>query len=310
MKTAVVFGLGFAILGSTSAFAQDLSYGNLGVSLSTLKADGGEVDITAIDGEAGVQFDAFDVFLGATLARLSVSGADEDLDIDTATIGLGYSFGPNYRVDLSHTEIGISIDGDSADTSIQELGFAYDDGTYFGRFAIAKGDDNNDLDELYSLVGGYAFAPNSEVSLSIHFVEDDANTFDDPVYVLKTEYAPGGWGVTLDLASVSIVGETVSLTSLGGHYDITPQITVNGNYAVASVDGDDLSTAMIGVSYDFTENYSVFGNVSQTEFDGISETLDGFTFGFEVDFGAKPTSQETTGERLTSVLAPIAGFSF
>ena len=93
-----------------------------------------------------------------------MSGTNATLDIgipvtfgaDALTFGGGYSFN-DFRVDVSNTDLDLdlSIGPIGIGGDITEIGFAYDNGTYFGRLGYAQIDEDllGDVSSTGLLVG-------------------------------------------------------------------------------------------------------------------------------------------------------------
>lgn len=311
------------VLVAGTAAAQELDYGNLTVSSTslTLPVDGLDydlgLDILALDGSAGLSFGALDIFASGTQAELTLDIPEEETDgenlslkLQSIGLGAGYSFAGNYRVDLSQSRIDLDVEDLSADTSFTELGFGYVRGPIFARAAIGKGDDNSGLENVISVMGGYEFTDTIQASLSLHTVDEDLDQFDRPVIVANAEWDTDFGGASLDVVNAKIDDTNLQVFSLTAYYSVTPDIDILGSFSSGQIDGNGLTTTALGASYGITDTFDAFASYSLTQVDGVPSDIKGVSIGVQFDLGDKPTVRETTSERLTNALAPLAGISF
>ena len=291
-----------------AASAQELSYGGFSASMGNYTAGPTDVDTTVFSGNVGVQVQDFDFWISGTNATLDI-GLPVDLSADALTFGAGYSFN-DFRVDVSNTDLDLSIGPLGIGGGITEIGFAYDNGTYFGRLGYGQVDEDflGDVSTTGLLVG-YRLTERAEVALSIHNIDEPSSTLDKPIYILSANYDGGQWGVELDALNADLGIAKVSVTSLGANYDINDTWSIYGNYAQADLDILEATSMRLGGAYN-TGAYTIFADYSISEIDGAPDDLRGVTFGFTMDFGSKPTSHETTADRLGGVLGSIAGYQF
>jgi hypothetical protein len=306
----ILMGASVTALMASGASAQELSYGTFTASYGALSGGGTDVETTLFAGQAGMQMGNVDFWTSGYVAQASIDGLPVDLGSDALALGFGYTFAQDFRVDVSTSTIGLDIGGVGLDIGLTEIGAAYDNGTYFGRLSYTDLDlpGGIPIDSLVSLHAGYAMNDVFEVSLSVHAADDPSGTL-DPIYILTTEYDNGQFGVTFDAAQVALGGTDLSVTTLGGNYQINDQWGVEGAYTVADAGGGlDATQFRLGATYDFNDNMSAFANYNSIEIAGTD--VDGFSLGMTVDFGTKSTSQQTTGDRLAGVLGSVGGFNF
>lgn len=58
------------------------------------------------------------------------------------------------------------------------------------------------------------------------------------------------------------------------------------------------------------DTYKFFADYTYGDADGLDDHLDGFSVGVSMDFGDKPTSYETTADRLTNVVKSVMAFDY
>lgn len=303
----LLMGTALSVVAATGVSAQELSYGGLFANYGSFSTPGTDFDMTILGAEAGITVQNFDFWINGAQVTIAPDGLGGNITADVTTIGAGYSFGGTYRVDVSSTDLsfgtpfGISI-------GLDEVGFAYDNGTYFARLSYA--DVNQPIpgfDGIYGLHVGYAFNDMAEVSLSVHDVDESSGTI-DTIYILSGEYDTGRWGVKLDAATTSLGGTDLTLVSLGGNYQINDQWGVRGAYTNIDAGGTDIDMFRIGGSYAMNDTYSVFADYTTIDLAGTD--IDGFSFGLTMDFGDKPSSYETTADRLLGVVETAGAFDF
>ncbi|MFT5744109.1 MAG: hypothetical protein ACI86S_002188 [Paracoccaceae bacterium] len=116
-------------------------------------AGSADVDTTVFSGTFSVQVQEFDFWMSGTNATLDI-GIPVTFGADALTFGGGYSFN-DFRVDVSNTDLDLSIGPIGIGGDITEIGFAYDNGTYFGRLGYAQIDEDlvGDVSSTGLLVG-------------------------------------------------------------------------------------------------------------------------------------------------------------
>ena len=308
MKTLFI-GTAIAVTAVTGAAAQELSYGQLFANYGTLSTPLGDADVTILGVEAGVRVQDFDFWIDGVQITASPDAVLGNLTGDVLTIGAGYTFADTYRVDVSSSDLGVGFGGFGLiNIGLDEIGFAYDNGTFFGRLSYA--DINQPLPGVDGLLGlhvGYQFNDYADVSLSVHSLDESSGTV-DPLYILSGEYDTGQWGIKAEYASISIGSTDVSLLGLAGNYQINDQWGVRGAYTTVDLAGTDADLFRIGGTYNVNDTYALYAGLTRADIDG--DTVDGFNFGMSMDFGDKPASYETTADRLFSVVETVGTFDY
>lgn len=308
MKNLLI-GTALATIAATGVAAQELSYGRLIANYGMVSTPGGDADITILGAEVGIQVQEFDFWLNGTQLTLSPDGAPFNVTADVTTIGAGYSFGGEYRVDVSSTDLGLGFGGGGGiNIGLDEIGVAYDNGTYFGRLSFA--DVNQPipgLDGIYSLNVGYNISEEAKVSLSVHDIDESSGSI-DPIYILSGEYDTGRWGVKLDAASTNLLGTDLTLVALGGNYQFNNQWGIRGAYTNIDAGGTDIDAYRLGGTYNINDTYTVYAGLTQADLGGT--TIDGFNVGISMDFGSKPDSYQTTADRLLGLVETAGAFDY
>jgi|GEM_PF-2359957 hypothetical protein len=297
---------------ATGASAQEITYGGLMANLGVYSVDGNDADLSLFAGDIGVAVGSFDFWIDGLQASLSPEGASYDFHADVLTLGAAASFGNGFRVDVSSSDISVGYAFYGYDVGIDELGIAYDNGTYFGRFSYAKlsEDTNGDIDGLWGLHVGYAFSDAAEMSLSVHNVDGDWGDYIDPIYILSGSYDAGVWDVELNGISANIDGLDISLLTIGGSYDFTSEWSAYGAYTYGALEDYDANLIRIGAAYTLNDTYKFFADYTYADVEDMDGNLDGFSIGVSMDFGDKPTSYETTADRLTNSLKSVLAFDY
>jgi hypothetical protein len=297
---------------STAASAQEITYGGLLANLGTYSADGYDADLSLFAGDIGIAVGTFDFWIDGIQATLSPEGSSYDLHADILTLGAGASFGNGFRVDVSSSDISVGYAFFGYDFGMDEIGVAYDNGTYFGRISYAKlsEDTNGYLDGLWGLHAGYAFSDAAEISLSVHAVDGEVEDYVDPVYILSGSYDAGVWDVELNGISANFDGLDVSLLTIGGSYDITSEWSAYGAYTYGALEDYDANLIRVGAAYTLNDTYKFFADYTYADVEDMDGNLDGFSIGVSMDFGDKPASYETTADRLTNVLKSALAFDY
>lgn len=304
----ILSGTALALLAASGVAAQDLSYGRLIADYGMFSSGGDDASLTTLGAEVGVAVQQFDFWMNGTQITISPDGTPTNLTADVFTIGAGYSFGGNYRVDVSSSDLGIGLGGSGLNVGLDEIGVAYDNDTFFARLSYA--DVNQPVpgfDGLVSLHAGYAFNDMAEVSFSVHTADEASGTL-DPIYILSGEYDTGRWGVELDAVSVDLGGTDVTLVTLGGNYQFNDAWGMRGAYTNLDAGGLDGDLIRVGGTYNVNDQYTLFAGYSRADLDGTE--IDGFNFGMSMDFGSKPSSYETTADRLLGVVETAGSFGY
>lgn len=260
---AITFSLGAFC--AMPAAAQELSYGGLELGYG-LQDDGSDrADLLVFGGELGMRFGAADMWLSGQAAQADPGDGGATREAETGALGAGYTFGNGMRVDLSTAR----VSAPALTLSFDELGLGYDSGTFFGRAAYAQvADSTTGVESLTSLLMGYRLAPGAEMSVSAHLVEDAGGTRDAPLLVLE------------------------------GHYDVTDQFGLDGSISRIDLDGIAFDSLRLGGSYAVNDRYAVFADLEQTRSDALADDVTSLSVGVSVDFGSRPTSQESSAERI------------
>ena len=307
MKT-LFLGTAIAMTAVTSAAAQELSYGRLIADFEMLSTPGGDVNASILGAEAGVRVQDFDFWINGSQVTISPDGVPVNLTADVTTIGAGYTFSGNYRVDVSSSNLGFGFGGSGLSIGLDEIGVAYDNGTFFGRLSFA--DINQPVPGVDGLLGlhvGYQFNDYADVSMSVHALDETSGTV-DPLIILGGEYDTGQWGVKAEYASISLGGTDLSLVSLAGNYQINDQWGVRGAYSTADIAGTDADLIRLGGTYNVNDKYTLYAGLSRIDLGGTE--VDGFNIGMTMDFGDKPASYETTADRLLGVIETAGAFDY
>lgn len=301
-------GATIAVSAVTGAAAQELSYGNLTAHYSMLDAAGTDVDVTSLGVELGVRVQELDFWIDGGQVTLSPDGLGGNITADLLTIGAGYTFANTYRVDVSSTDLNLSLGGFGAGIGLDEIGLAYDNGTYFARLSYA---DLNQpvpgVDGLWGVHAGYKFNDYANVSLSVHGLDEASGTV-DPLVILSGEYDTGTWGAKMEAATIDIGGTDLTLVSLAGNYQFNNQWGITGGYTDIDLAGTDASVIRLGGTYNVNDQYTLYAGLSRTELAGTD--VDGFGIGMRMDFGDKPASYETTADRLVGVLENVTALDY
>ncbi|WP_417255282.1 hypothetical protein [Celeribacter sp.] len=297
---------------SSGAFAQEITYGGIMANYGTYSADGLDADVSVFAGDIGVAVGSFDFWIDGVQSTLSPEGIDANLSADVLTLGAGASFGNGFRVDVSSTDLSLGVSVYGLDVGIDELGVAYDSGTYFGRVSYAKLNEDTDglLDGLWGLHGGYAFSDVAEVSLSVHGVDGEVDEYVDPIYILSGSYDAGLWDVEVNGISANILDADISLLTVGGSYDFTSDWSAYGSYSYGSIEDYDANLLRVGAAYTLNDTYKVFADYTYADVEDMDGNFDGFSIGVSMDFGDKPTSYETTADRLTNSLKSLMAYDY
>lgn len=310
MRTLFATTAALAISTAGAVAAQDLSYGGIMTSYGKYSLDGDDADIRLLAGDLGIEMQNVDIWISGVQGQLSPEGTPTNLTFDAWTIGAGVSFADTYRIDASSSDLDLNIGGLGAGIGLDEIGFAYDNGTMFGRLSYAQVDQEAaGVDALYGLMAGYAFTDSTEVALSIHSIDETTNTFEDPIYILSANHDGGRWGVELDAASAKLGTADLRIVALSGEYDFTDTWSAYGSYANADLDGNALTSMRVGGAYNMGD-YRVFADYSVSDLEGTSDNVTGVSFGVSMDFGDKPTSHETTTDRLLGFADTVGGYDF
>ena len=301
-------GTAIAVTAVTGAAAQELSYGNLTAHYSMLDAAGTDIDITSLGAEIGVRVQELDFWIEGGQVTISPDGFPANITADLLTIGAGYTFANAYRVDVSSTDLNLSLGGLGLGIGLNEIGFAYDNDTYFARLSYADVDQPiPGVDGLWSLHAGYKFNDYANVSLSFHDLDEASGTV-DPLVILSGEYDTGVWGAQVEAATIDLGGADLTLISLAGNYQINDQWGVTGGYTDIDLAGTDASVIRLGGTYNVNDQYTLYAGLSRTELAGTD--IDGLNIGMRLDFGDKPVSYETTADRLVGVLENVAALDY
>lgn len=300
-----------AIVAAGSVAAQEISYGGLLGSYGYYTDGDNDLDLAIYGGELGIQIDSFDMWVNGLQADLTVDDSPVGLNADLSTIGVGYSFGNGMRADVSSSSLGVGLGGFGLNFGLTEFGLGYDSGSFFGRVSFTDVSDSYlELDGIYGLMVGYEVMEGTEVSLSVHQIDEPNDIIDEPIYVFEGSYDGGRWGAQLDAIVFSQDGLDLSLVSLGGDYDITGPWGAYGSYSRIDLDGTEIDSVRLGGSYDFGNNITAYVDLSQTMSDDLDDDVTGLSVGVTMDLGDKPTSWETTGDRIVGVLEPVTGLDF
>lgn len=297
---------------ATGATAQEITYGGLLANYGTYSLDDFDADLSLFAGDIGVAVGSFDFWIEGVQGNLDLEDDSDDHYSDVLTLGAGASFGDGFRIDVSSTDLSIDLGFFDTDIGIDELGAAYDNGTYFGRLSYAKLSEDADgyLDGIWGLHAGYAFSDAAEVSLSVHSVDGDADDYIDPIYILSGRYDAGLWDIEMNGLFTEIDSYDLSLLTLGGTYDFTNEWSAYGAYTYGSIEDDDANLLRVGAAYTLNDTYKFFADYTYGDADGLDDHLDGFSVGVSMDFGDKPTSYETTADRLTNVVKSVMAFDY
>lgn len=311
MKNLVVT-TALACAAAGGAYAQEITYGGLLANYGTYSADDYDADLSLFAGEIGVAVDSFDFWIEGVQNTLDPEGLGADLHADVLTLGAGVSFGNGFRVDVSSTDLSFGVFIAGLDVGIDELGVAYDSGTYFGRVSYAKLSEDTDgfLDGLWGLHGGYSFTDAAEVSLSVHGVDGDVDDYVDPIYILSGSYDAGLWDVEVNGISASIDDADISLLTVGGSYNFASEWSAYGAYSYGSIEDYDANLVRIGAAYTFSDTYKVFADYTYVDVEDMDDNINGFSIGLSMDFGDKPASYETTADRLTNSLKSLMAYDY
>lgn len=173
LRKHLLIVLAASTMGS-AAMAQQVSYGEFGLSVGGYKFDGERFNVLSGKGEIGITAGNMDFWTAGEANALQSVGGD-NFELRALSFGAGYSFGNGVRADLSYNDISVGLTSASVSLSFYELGVSYQANDFFGRIAYAHlTDDIAGLDGLYSVMAGYNVSPATTVSLSAHWLESAA----------------------------------------------------------------------------------------------------------------------------------------
>ncbi len=89
---------------------------------------------------------------------------------------------------------------------------------------------------------------------------------------------------------------------------LNDQWGVRGAYTNIDAGGLGIDAYRLGATYNINDTYTVYAGLTQADLGGT--TIDGFNIGLSMDFGGKPTSYETTADRLLGVIENAGAFNF
>lgn len=296
-----------AISAAGAVSAQELAYGSLGASYNTFSLDGETTSAFTYGGGLGVRTGAFDMWLnGYQVEGSSSTSGDITLSGSLSEIGLGYTFGGTYRVDISTANVSAGIEYAGLNIGLNEIGFAYDNGTFYGRLGLAVPKQELGIENVISFTGGYAMGDAIDVALTVVKVNDEGSLIDSPIYLLDGSYDGGPWGARLSYLSFSQDSFAASVTTLGGDYAFNGGFGVFGSFSMGNVDlaGNDSTAnlATIGVTYDINPNLQAYADYSNISVEDADEDITGFGLGITLSLGDKPASYQTTADRLANAL--------
>lgn len=311
MKRALLL-LAAGVIPAIPASAQELTYGGLLASYQQFESDGDTIDATLFAAEFGVALGfGFDAWISGATADIDASGLPVTLTADEMTIGLGYTFGETFRADFSASSLSAgAIVG--ADVHMKEIGFAYDNGTTFGRLSYTDigNSDTLGVDHLWGLHVGYDGPQGLSASASAHWVDERFDVVDQPLLIVSLGYEAQNWEAELDVLDIEVASTDVTVWSLSGSYDFTPSWGTFGSVTRASATGEDVTLTRIGGSYNFNQRTRAYLDVSRLSTSLGDEHANGFGLGITMDLGDKRGSYETTTDRLSGVAEGIAGYDF
>ncbi|GAA4221269.1 hypothetical protein GGQ68_000229 [Sagittula marina] len=316
MKSVYIL-LAATALGTTAASAQELTFGEFEASYGEFRNDdAGDFGLTTVHGEVGIGFGAADAWVSGTSLTIDPEDANGSLSLKFGQIGAGYTFGSAFRADLSQANASISLGGVGLDLGAQELGVAYDNGTYFGRLSYTRLDNNDTLgiDSLTGLHVGYVSTYGVTASLSTHIVNEDLNVDFDPLTILSVSYDTSNWSANLDAAHMSIEDVDLSALSLSGDYAFNTQWMAYGSASKLEADGIGApvtaKSLRVGGAYSVGTNAKLFADLGTINVEGLDDNVNNMRVGINMSIGNKAASRETTVDRLTGVFEPVVGYDF
>lgn len=309
MISKLLAGTAITFVAATGVAAQDIEYGQVNLSYSNYDFDGGNIDLLTAGAEVGFAVGAADYWISAGRSQIEAGDGAPGITLSYTSFGAGYEFQPGLRADVSYNEFSGSASIIGLSTEFIEAGIGYQSGAFYGRASYsALLDDEIGAEALFGILAGYEVSPNTDVALSLHFVDDDFDSVDNPLIILSASHDGGAYRVEGDLASFSQDGVDAYLVTISGEYDITPDYLLRGAYSRADLDGDGIDRISIGAGYRLSEQAVAFADLTSLSAEG--EDAFGVTLGVSYDFGDKPTVRSTTTDRIMGIAEDLNAASF
>lgn len=316
-------------------WAQELTYGEFSASGSytDIPVDGSDGQfVTTARGELGARIGNLDVWVEGVSNRLD-NDEIPSLEFRDASFGGRYNFAKNVALDLSYNNVSVGLGEGAASGSFYEIGVGYENEQLFGRVSYSMFNDSLiGLDALYGVQAGYKISPNTIASISAHFVDEDSNTVDEPLYIASVTHSSARYRIEAEYLALEVSENNgkleTDLLNLRGEYDFNSKTYLRMGYSYGNLslsdpnDQDELDAhrVALGGGYRFTDSLNAYADVTWTELSEESSSTgpfpssssgseDGFgiTFGVEYKFGNKGSNLETTRDRLDKAIRGING---
>lgn len=311
-KRAVLCSLALCSLG-TAVAAQQVNYGNFGLSYGINDLEGESVNVLSGNGEIGITSGQMDFWVSGGATELQADSLP-DVELRALSFGAGYDFGNGLRTDLSYNDVSVGVSGLALTLSFFELGVGYDQDNFFGRVGYAHID--NDLvgiDDIVSVMGGYRFTQSTTATLSAHVVDEQSGDL-DTLYIATAEHDAGRWRAKGDLVTVEIADTRLNLFNAAMEYDLSDTYAFRGSYNRAEVSGASghLDKLSVGIGYQINPRTQAFADIAALRANDGFDTATGqsITFGVSMDLGSKPAAHQTTSDRLRDVFGNINAVRF
>lgn len=258
---------------TASAAAAELTYGAAFLQYNDLDADGGGSADAVAAGVAG-EFRSNNLTFSGELTDVDLDG----LDLQVASVGLGYNLANGATVGIDHAWFDI----DGFDAGVTSLYGMYAYGPYTLGASIG---DSSDLDDpVYSLFGAWDVTATGTVGLDIIRFEGET---------LLAGYADYDMGrYNLEAEVLSFDGGD-ALTVSGG-YEVFDRWSVIGSLGQADFLGDDLTTVSIGGQYEFTEGANAEVSLGRIDVDGAGD-IDVLSVGVNFETGRRTSKRRSLG---------------
>lgn len=275
------------LLGAASAASAELTYATAFAKYHDLDVDNtGATDVKTFGG--GAEYRYRNMTFSGELGRVDV----EDLDLDFASIGLGYTLANGVTLGLDHAEFDLLGD-DAGVTSVYAM---YDFAAYTLGLSIGEASEFDDT--VYSVFGAWEVTVGGRVGLDVVHIDDET------LFAGYADYDLNQYSVQADL----ITTDGLDLFGMSGKYRLANGFSVIGSLGAFDLDGTDGNAFNIGGQYEFAPGANVELAVGRIDIDG-AENVDQATFGVSYEMGRRTSKRRSVANIFSGATGSVIGLS-
>ncbi|MEQ6250584.1 porin [Sulfitobacter sp. HNIBRBA3233] len=275
------------LCGSASAAAAELTYGAAFAKYHDIDAgSAGSADVKTFGGAA--EYRTGNLTFSGELGRVDIEG----IDLDFATLGVGYTLANGITLGLDHAEFDLLGD-DAGVTSVYAM---YSVLNYTLGLSIGEA---SELDEtVYSVFGAWDVTEGGTVGLDI--VQIDGDT----LFAGYADYDLSQYSVQADLLS----SDGLDLFGVAGKYELGNGFAVIASLGAFDLDGLGGKAVNIGAQYEFTPGANVELALGRIDVDG-ADTIDQATFGVSYELGRRTSQRRSVANIFSGATGSVIGLT-